>query len=280
VRAPDSKGPATIEVCFVLDTTGSMSGLIEGAKRKIWSIANEIVAVRPPPTVRIALVGYRDRRDEYVTRHVPLTDDLDLVYSKLTPFRAQGGNDQPESVNQALHEAVTKVPWSDKDTVLKVVFLVGDAPPHMDYEDDVKYPETCRLAARRGIIINTIQCGGIHGTREIWQEIARRAEGEFVALAQSGNMTVASTPMDEELATLNVAIGKTIIAYGTTEKQREVWRKQRLAESVEASVAADRLSYNARTALALIPTDGVTTNVARPQSGEPCRCKGVPKEWC
>jgi hypothetical protein len=28
-----------IEVVFVLDTTGSMGPLIEGAKRKIWSIA-------------------------------------------------------------------------------------------------------------------------------------------------------------------------------------------------------------------------------------------------
>ena len=28
-----------VEVAFVLDTTGSMGGLIEGAKRKIWSIA-------------------------------------------------------------------------------------------------------------------------------------------------------------------------------------------------------------------------------------------------
>jgi hypothetical protein len=171
-----------------------------------------------------------------------------MVYSKLTAFRAQGGNDQPESVNQALHEAVTKVAWSDQDSVLKIIFLVGDAPPHMDYEDDVKYPETCRLAARKGIIINTIQCGGIPGTREIWQEIAKRAEGEFVALAQSGNMTVVRTPMDEELATLNGAVGKTIIAYGTTAEQREVWRKQRVSEGAEAGVTADRLAFNARTA--------------------------------
>ena len=31
-----------IEAAFVLDTTGSMSGLIEGAKRKIWSLANRM----------------------------------------------------------------------------------------------------------------------------------------------------------------------------------------------------------------------------------------------
>src|SRR5438552_19192440 len=40
--APTLKPKPRIEVCFVLDTTGSMGGLIEGAKQKIWSIANEI----------------------------------------------------------------------------------------------------------------------------------------------------------------------------------------------------------------------------------------------
>jgi hypothetical protein len=39
---PQSK--PRIEVCFVLDTTGSMGGLIEGAKQKIWSIANEMIS--------------------------------------------------------------------------------------------------------------------------------------------------------------------------------------------------------------------------------------------
>ena len=61
VVAPAGK---SIEVCFVLDTTGSMGGLIDGAKRKIWSIANSIVAAEKGAHVRFALVPYRDRGDE------------------------------------------------------------------------------------------------------------------------------------------------------------------------------------------------------------------------
>lgn len=38
-----------IEVVFVLDTTGSMGGLIEGAKQKIWSIANMMSTGNPAP---------------------------------------------------------------------------------------------------------------------------------------------------------------------------------------------------------------------------------------
>ncbi len=102
--AAAAKAPR-IEVCFVLDTTGSMGGLIEGAKLKIWSIANQMVAAKPTPNLKIALIGYRDRGDEYVTRLYGLSEDIDAVYANLQKFQAGGGGDTPESVNQALHEA-------------------------------------------------------------------------------------------------------------------------------------------------------------------------------
>src|SRR6266480_6466082 len=75
-----------IEVCFVLDTTGSMSGLIEGAKQKIWSIANEMVSAKPTPEIRLGLVAYRDRGDEYVTKVFDLTNDIDAIYAQLQSF--------------------------------------------------------------------------------------------------------------------------------------------------------------------------------------------------
>jgi len=152
-----------IEVCFVLDTTGSMSGLIQGAKDKIWSIANELVMSKPSPTLQFGLVGYRDRGDAYITKVSDLSDDLDSIHTKLMAFSADGGGDGPESVNQSLHEAVTKMSWSKDDEVLKIIFLVGDAPPHMDY-DEVQYPEICELAMKKDLVINTIQCGTMSST--------------------------------------------------------------------------------------------------------------------
>jgi len=101
-----------VEVCFVLDTTGSMSALIEGAKTKIWSIANQIVKQKPTPDVKIALIAYRDRGDAYVTQRFDLTADIDAVFKNLSAFQADGGGDEPESVNQALDEAVNKITWS------------------------------------------------------------------------------------------------------------------------------------------------------------------------
>ena len=174
---PKTKKKPRIEVCFVLDTTGSMGGLIEGAKQKIWSIANEMISTKPVPDIKLGLIGYRDRGDQYVTQVYDLTDDVYEIYGKLMKFQAQGGGDTPESVNQALHESVEQMSWSKSRKVLKIVFLVGDAPPHMDYQDDVKYPAVCEMAVKKDLIINTVQCGTMSSTTPIWKKIAKRHQG-------------------------------------------------------------------------------------------------------
>jgi Mg-chelatase subunit ChlD len=244
--APTRPTKPQIEVCFVLDTTGSMGGLIDGAKQKIWSIANEVIAAKPTPSVRFGLIGYRDRGDEYVTKVSPLTDDLDAIYADLRKFTADGGGDAPESVSEALDAAVRTIKWSKDRSVLKIIYLVGDAPPHTDYADGPNYKDVCAEAARRDLIINTVQCGNMPGTREVWTEIARKSEGQYVALAQTGNMIAVATPFDKPLADLNVAIGKTIVAYGAPAAQAAVRAKQEVVELAAFSVAADRLSYNAK----------------------------------
>src|SRR6184192_2657282 len=174
--APTPQSKPRIEVCFVLDTTGSMGGLIEGAKQKIWSIANEMISAHPTPELKLGLIGYRDRGDEYVVKSFSLTDDIDAVYGHLRDFKAEGGGDEPESVNEALAEAIEKMPWSQDRKVLKIIFLVGDAPPHLDYADGPKYPELCRIAAKKDLIINTVQCGSLAATTPIWKEIAKSSE--------------------------------------------------------------------------------------------------------
>jgi len=237
-----------IDVVFVLDTTGSMGGLIEGAKAKIWSIANQMISAKPTPRLRIGLVGYRDRGDEYVTKRFDLSDDIDTIYGSLQGFQAGGGNDTPESVNQALHEAVNQMSWSPGRDALKIVFLVGDAPPHMDYKDDVKYQATCQAAVKKDLIVNTVQCGGIPSTTPVWKEIASLAEGSYVAIGQTGDMQVVSTPMDDELSRLNREIGTTIVAYGSERERGAVMAKQAVAEAAPAAASADRLAYNAATA--------------------------------
>src|SRR5438045_6714447 len=208
-------------------------------------------SAKPTPELKLGLIGYRDRGDEYVVKSFQLTDDIDSIYGHLRDFKAEGGGDEPERVNEVLAEAIEKMPWSQDRKVLKIIFLVGDAPPHLDYANGTKYPELCRIAAKKDLIINTVQCGNIAETTPIWKEIAKLSEGSYAAIAQSGGVAVIATPMDDELAKLNKKIGATLIPYGDAALQREVAAKQAFAESAPASAAADRLSYNARTGKAV-----------------------------
>jgi len=232
-----------IEVCFVLDTTGSMGGLIAGAKQKIWAVANMMISGKPKPESHIGLIGYRDKGDAYVTKTYPLSEDIDDIYAKLTAFQAQGGGDTPEAVNQALHEAVHKMKWSKNEDVLKVIFLVGDAPPHMDYEQDVKYTVTCQQAAKADIIINTIQCGSRGDTTPVWKEIAAKAEGKFNQILQDGGVLAMATPFDKEIAEHNVSLNATVTGYGTVVMQRRAYSKAKNAIASPKEAAADRATY-------------------------------------
>lgn len=234
------QSPRSIEVVFVLDTTSSMSGLIETAKEKIWSIATTMAQAEQAPEIRMGLVAFRDRGDDYITRVVDLSSDLDSMYATLMQFTAVGGGDGPESVNQALADAVNRISWSQDSASYQVIFLVGDAPPHMDYLGEAQYPETARAAARKGIVINTIQCGDVQQTVAPWTQIAALGNGRYMRVGQAGDAFAVATPYDEELAALSAELDRTRLFYGSDEERAELDAKVAATETLHglASVAA------------------------------------------
>jgi Mg-chelatase subunit ChlD len=245
-EAVKKPGRPEVEVVFCLDTTGSMGGLIDAAKKKIWAISNQIAGGTPTPRLKVGLVAYRDRGDAYVTKVTDLTDDLDDIHSQLMSFQALGGGDTPESVNQALHEAVTKISWSKDKKTLKIIFLVGDAPPHMDYPDDVKYPDTCKMAVKNDIIINTVQCGGDAATAEVWQKICRLAEGSYVQIdARGGPVVVVKTPFDADLAKINAELSTSTLCFGDDKAQRKGEGQKAANLALPTAVQADRAAFYA-----------------------------------
>jgi hypothetical protein len=234
-----------VEVAFVLDTTGSMGGLIDGAKRRIWSIARRIGEGQPRPELAIALVGYRDRGDEYVTRVHDLTGDMDLVYQNLMAFQAGGGGDSPEHVSAALHDAVSRVSWS-RGPALRMIFLVGDAPPHLDYQDGFDYRVSTREAAQKGITVETIQCGADPATASVWQEIAGTGGGHYARIDGQGGMPIHVTPMDAELAKLNSELTSTVVAGGSVAEQAASGRRLEARAAMPAPMAAEAAGYFAK----------------------------------
>lgn len=241
--APKPSQHPKVDVVFVLDTTGSMSSLIEGAKRKIWEIARYIGQGQPSPALRIGLIAYRDLGDEYVTKTFELTEDLDLVYQRLSSFTAAGGGDTPEHVAKALHEAVYRTSWSQERNSLRLVYLVGDAPPHQDYNDGFNYHAIAQAAGERGIRINTVRCGQDRETEVAWTEIAQRSKGDFMTIEQSGGVVDVSTPFDDELAGLNRRLVGTTLSYGTAEQRRTAEEQAAKAVAAPVQVQAERAGW-------------------------------------
>jgi hypothetical protein len=235
----ESHAKPSVEVAFVLDTTGSMGGLIEGAKRKIWSIATAIVDSNPDADIRMGLVAYRDIGDDYVTKTFDLTTDIQDLYAKLLELKARGGGDWPESVNEALDVAVNKLHWTEGSDARRIVFLVGDAPPHMDYAQDVKYPTTLAVAKQKGIIVNAVLAGDARDTERVWRDIAQNGNGRFIPIPQDGGQVVIiETPYDADIIILQKQINGTVIPYGPRAFQKRTEDKTMQLSQVAAAAPA------------------------------------------
>ncbi len=250
VPASASTGlPDRVEVAFVLDTTGSMGELIDGAKRKIWSIANAIVDENPEADIAMALVAYRDRGDAYVVKTAPMSEDIQSLYGKLVKLEADGGDDTPESVNAALNEAVNGLQWSSGEHVKRIVFLVGDAPPHMDYVQEKQYPAILKQAVKRNIIVNAVQAGDMAETTPVWKEIAQFGRGRYIAIPQSGGeVTVIITPYDDDILHLQRSLDETVVPYGSIEKKAELTSKMAEKAAAAPAVQLDNSKYYSKRA--------------------------------
>jgi Mg-chelatase subunit ChlD len=240
--APVYEKPS-VEVVFCIDTTGSMGTWIGMCQNKMWAVCNAIAGGKPTPNLKVGLVDFRDKGDLWITKVYDLSDDLDGIYSNLLTFRADGGGDTPESVNQALYDSVHKIKWSKDKKTLRLIFLIGDAPPHMDYTDDVKYPITCKEAVKRGIIINTIQCGTDTDCTKYWKEIASLAGGSYVKIEQATHVKTHTTTHDRRLREINAELAKTILVWGSGTKRDTDAKKARETAGLTDAIAADRLSY-------------------------------------
>jgi len=184
VRLPVHRGETRevpLDVAFVLDTTGSMGGQIQSLRETLAEISTQLAHLHPRPDVRFGMVLYRDRGDEYVTRVVPFTPSLPDFQRALDGVVAGGGGDTPEDVQAGLEQAVRALKWRGHG--VRIAFLVGDAAPHLDYEERYTYVDAMHEAAARGIKIATVGVDGLDLAGEVaWRQIAQYTMAPFVFL--------------------------------------------------------------------------------------------------
>ncbi|MFQ5398253.1 MAG: VWA domain-containing protein [Anaerolineae bacterium] len=173
---------ARLDVLFLIDATGSMADEIFELKANIEAIAAQVDALPSRPNVRFGMVAYRDRGDEYVTRLFDFTPDVQVFAEALAEVNADGGGDYPEDLNEALSRAIHEPEWRVEGAV-NLIFLVADAPPHLDYGQQNHYAAESLEAARRGIKIYPIASSGLDSQGEyIFRQLAQITGGRFIFL--------------------------------------------------------------------------------------------------
>ncbi len=177
--AAPADDPVPLDVLFLIDATGSMADEIEQLKANMISVSEQIDELPTRPDVRFGMTVYRDRADEFVTRTFDFTDDVGTFTDALRDVVANGGGDVPESLNEGLHEALASPSWRGEEAV-RMVFLVADAPPHLDYADDFDYAQEAQDAGRRGVKIHSVASSGLDDQGEfVFRQLAQLTLGRF-----------------------------------------------------------------------------------------------------
>jgi uncharacterized protein YegL len=184
---PQLEQSPNLDLLFLLDSTGSMGGEIAKIQQTIDDIAAQIKELPGTPKVRYSVVTYRDRGDAYVTRKFGFTASLNEFSSFLNTIRASGGGDIPEALNEGLHVAISEMNWNRTEAV-RLVFLVADAPPHLDYKNDYKYTDEAVVAMREGIKIYTIGASGLDKQGEyVFRQMAMLTLSQYLFITRGGD---------------------------------------------------------------------------------------------
>ncbi len=148
-----------LDIVFIFDTTGSMEEEIERLKDTIEIIHMNVSSFKSRPVIRFGMVLYKDIGDEYRTKVIQLTDDLEKFKKELDKVSAFGGGDIPEDLQQALDNALNKLNWNENG--IRMSFVITDAPPHLDYGQNFTYLNAMEKAQKEAIKIFTIGTGGL-----------------------------------------------------------------------------------------------------------------------
>ena len=118
----------SLDLCLILDCTGSMYSWIQRSKDTLREIIDHVRNTNAGLKVKVAFVAYRDVQDGAQRFDVTnFTEDIDLVKLVINKQAATGGGDFPEDVQGGFDRALC-LSWA-KDSV-KMAFHIADAPGH------------------------------------------------------------------------------------------------------------------------------------------------------
>lgn len=157
-----SKVDINVDLCFVLDCTGSMGSYIAAAKDCIQQVVEHMERTNPNIKLWIGFCGYRDHCDSNRLQIFDFTDShLEFKRYLTDEVIADGGGDAPEDVLGGLDAAINNLSWRHSTRIL---FHLGDCPPHgrrfSRLKDD--YPKGDPNGLTAESVISGIRSSGIH----------------------------------------------------------------------------------------------------------------------
>ncbi|MGB0716184.1 MAG: VWA domain-containing protein [Phycisphaerae bacterium] len=230
-----STAPVPVDIVICLDTSGSMTALIDSARAQLWEIVNEFAQAKPVPVLRVGLLTYGSPNNSnaangWVVRQIGLSSDLDAVYAKMMGMTTNGGE---EFVGWVLNDAIRTMDWSTDPRALKVVYVAGNESADQG-SATFNFRSVGLEARERDILINAIYAGNAsQGMAESWNQVASHGNGEYAAIDMSAGLRQRYTQYDDILIQLNTQLNATYIPYGRQGAQMRLRQEAQDAQACQ-----------------------------------------------
>jgi len=217
-----------IKLAILLDTSGSMGGLIEQAKNQLWKMVMQLAKIKDQygedPEIELALYQYGNDElsmlDGYVEKISGFTSELDEISEELFALRINGGS---EYCGTVIKSSLEELNWSTNDSDLQIIFIAGN---EAFTQGNVPYGLACNLAIEKGVFVNTVFCGDYdEGVQTLWKNGALLTNGKYMNIDHDAHIIHYDSPYDDKISTLNSTLNQTYVGYGKygyMKKQKQI----------------------------------------------------------
>ncbi|HFA49287.1 MAG TPA: VWA domain-containing protein [Bacteroidetes bacterium] len=234
----DNDGRHRIKIALLLDTSGSMEGLLEQTKSQLWNILNELSLTQKKgqaPVLEIALYEYgnpaKGNRTNQINQLSGFTTDMDYISERLFSLTTNGGE---EYCGQIIQTSLNELEWGSEDGDLKLIYIAGNEP---FTQGPVSYNLACINAKEKSITVNTIYCGNHQeGIDQYWKQGAMIGGGAYMNIDQDQHTVYIKTPYDDEINKLNSKLNETYVPYGNKGKEKQ---QSQIMQDSNASMYAE-----------------------------------------
>ncbi len=214
--ADTAQSEKTLDLMFMIDTTGSMGDELEYLKAELRDVIRRAAEDNGNMKIRLSVNFYRDEGDQYVVRPFDFTEDIDAAIKNMAAQYSDGGGDIPEAVDTAFYNAVFEHGWNED--AVKLLFFVLDAPPHSDKQSAPTTMRECmEKCAEEGIRVIPVVCSGdSRETEFLMRAAAAVSGGTYTFLTDDsgiGNSHLEPTVGEYQVEQLNSLILRLINKY-------------------------------------------------------------------